>query len=165
MLTANARKLRPEPAPMVRIKKTKKVVINKKKIRRFFLIVGLIIFLTIINAIVQAFLAQIQFHLEEVRTEIKQADQRIGWLQCEVAERISLQKIERFALENKELFYDNGITNKNISKLNYSQNPIVPPSVLVLDSNLDSKEGNVAEKLTHWLSGLGRTLAGVDIFD
>lgn len=165
MLTANARKLLPEPVPMVRIKKTKKIMINRKKIRRFFLIIGFIILLTIINALVQAFSAQTHFHLEEVRAEIKKADQRIGWLQCEIAERISLQKIERVALENQELFCENDLDNETVPKLVLSQNPIVPPSVLALDSSLDLKEENIAEKITHWLSGLGRTLAGVDIFD
>ena len=163
MVTANAKKLVLEPVPKVRTRKIRKVVINMEKIRRFLRIGGLIILLAIINASIQALLAQKQFRIEEIQSEIKKLDQRIGWLQCDLADRISLQQIEKLALEQKEIGVDGKMEEH--SQLRLSQIPVVPPSVLILEPKANTPRKTGTTRITDWLSGFGRTLAGEDFLD
>ena len=163
MVTANAKKLVLEPVPKVRTRKIRKVVINMEKIRRFLRIGGLIILLVIINASIQALLAQKQFRIEEIQSEIKKLDQRIGWLQCDLADRISLQQIEKLALEQKEIGVDGKMEEH--SQLRLSQIPVVPPSVLILEPKANTPRKTGTTRITDWLSGFGRTLAGEDFLD
>lgn len=164
MVTANARNLSSEPLPEVRIRKFRKVVINKEKVRRLIWIGGLIILLTMFNAVIQAFLAQQQFHLEEINSELKKVDSRIGWLQCELADCISLQYIEKLALNNQEQSANYEHTDEQgFPQLLLSPNLALPPSILNLEDY--SQGGNMVAKITDWLSGLGRTLAGGDFIN
>ncbi len=160
MVTAKARQFSPEPLPEVRSRPLKKVVIDKKKLRRLLWLGGFIIFLIIANAIMQALLAQQQFRLAELQSELKKIDRRIGWLQCELADHLSLQYIEELALNGQgQLAADQVPVSSSYQQL-LPPNPILPPSLLELDDYLP--EGSMATRLTGWLSGLGRTLAGVD---
>ncbi|NLW55397.1 MAG: hypothetical protein GX050_02025 [Firmicutes bacterium] len=161
MVTAKARDFTPEPLPEVRSREVKKVVINKKKLRRLLWIGGFILLLTMANAIIQALLAQQQFQLAELQSELKKIDRRIGWLQCELADHLSLQYIEQLALNNQEqLAYLGDLDEPSFPQLHLPPNPVLPPSLLELEEYLP--EGNMVARITDWLSGLGRTLAGVD---
>ena len=163
MVTANARKLVLEPVPKVRTRKIRKVVINMEKIRRFLRIGGLIILLVIINASIQALLAQKQFRIEEIQSEIRKLDRRIGWLQCDLADRISLQQIEKLVLKDeKEIGIDGKMEDHSVSQFHLSQTPVLPPSVLILDPKVNTPRKTGTTRITDWLSGFGRTLAGED---
>ena len=156
MVRASARQLTPESGSKGYMRKTKKVVINLHKVRRFLRVGGLIFFLTMANASIQALVAQTQFHLEEVRSELRIVDQRIGWLQCELAAQTTQQQIDRLALGEKHTAH---METKALSSSQFASTLVLPPSILNLDQAHSTPRETVTAKIYHWWSGIGRTLA------
>ena len=156
MARATAKQISFDSESKVTTRKTKKVVLNLDKVRRFLRVGGLIFFLTMANASIQALVAQTQFHLEEVRSEMRTVDQRIGWLQCELAAQISQQQIERLALSEETT--DNRDTQA-LSRNQVASQLVLPPSILNLDPAPNTSGETVTAKIYHWWSGIGRTLA------
>jgi hypothetical protein len=157
MTRAIAKQLTPENGSIVTRRKTKKVVLNLDKIRRFIRVGGIIILLTMGNASIQALVAKTQFRLEEVQSEMRTLDQRIGWCQCELAAQISQQQIHRLVLSEQE-------TTDNMEQEAPSQGQVatqlvLPPSILNLDVAPSPPGETVTTKIHHWWSGIGRTLA------
>lgn len=154
MLRAGAKRLSPEPTPQVPIKKVKKVVINLDQVRRVLRVGGLIVVLTMVNASIQALVAQTQYRLKEVQAEIQVVDQKIGWLQFELASHISQQQIARLAWDRGE-----GEQMERNASVHLPPNLVLPPSILNIDPVDRRPEKTVTAKFYDWVSGIGRTLA------
>lgn len=156
MVRAIVKQLTLETGSKVARRKTKKVVLNLDKIRSFIRVGGIIILLTMGNASIQALVAKTQFRVAEVQSEMKLVDQRIGWLQCELAARISQQQIEQLVLSEQTT--DN-MEREALSHSQVASQLVLPPSILNLDSAPSPPGETVTAKIYHWWSGIGRTLA------
>ncbi|NLC52372.1 MAG: hypothetical protein GX770_00185 [Firmicutes bacterium] len=154
MIRACARSLTPDSPPKVRTKKVKKVIINIDQVRRVLRVAGLVVILTMANASIQALVAQTQYHLKEVHAEIQVVDQKIGWLQCEMASRITQQQIARLSRDREEA---NQREQTALARL--SPSLVLPPTVLTIDPTTPFPEKTVTAKIYDWVSGVGRTLA------
>ena len=154
MIRACARSLTPDSPPKVRTKKVKKVIINIDQVRRVLRVAGLVVILTMANASIQALVAQTQYHLKEVQAEIQVVDQKIGWLQCEMASRITQQQIARLSRDREEA---NQREQTALARL--SPSLVLPPTVLTIDPTTPFPEKTVTAKIYDWVSGVGRTLA------
>lgn len=154
MIRASARRLTPDPPPKVRTKKVRKVTINMEQVRKVLRVGGLFVVLTLANASIQALVAQTQYHLKEVQAEIQVVDQKIGWLQYELASHLSQQQIARLSREREE-------TNQKEEKAlaHHSPSLVLPPTVLKIDPATPLPEKTLSAKLYEWVSGMGRTLA------
>jgi len=108
------------------------------------------------NASIQALVAQTQYRLAGIQAELKTVDQQIGWLQWELASRVSRQQVEKFAAK-EETIDDMSKPGDSLSQL--APNLILPPSILLDDPSATSTEQTVTAKIYDWVSGIGRTLA------
>ena len=154
MIRACARSLTPDSPPKVRTKKVKKVIINIDQVRRVLRVAGLVVILTMANASIQALVAQTQYHLKEVQAEIQVVDQKIGWLQCEMASRITQQQIARLSRDREE-----ANQREQTALAHLSPSLVLPPTVLTIDPTTPFPEKTVTAKIYDWVSGVGRTLA------
>ena len=154
MIRASARRLTPDPSPKVRTKKVKKVIINMDQIRRVLRVGGLFVVLTMANASIQALVAQTQYHLKEVQAEIQVVDQKIGWLQYELASHLSQRQIARLTWDREEI----NQAEQNVL-VHVPPSLVLPPTVLNIDPATPLPEKTLSAKLYEWVSGMGRTLA------
>ncbi|NLW60318.1 MAG: hypothetical protein GX073_08280 [Firmicutes bacterium] len=154
MIRAGASRSTPAPPPQVRTKKVRKVVINLDQVRRVLRVGGLFVVLTLANASIQALVAQTQYHLKEVQAEIQVVDQRIGWLQYELAAHITQQQFARLSQEQEATDQEEQKTLVHLSP-----NLVLPPSILSIDPATSLPEKTIPEKIYDWVSGMGRALA------
>ncbi|WP_231133385.1 hypothetical protein [Capillibacterium thermochitinicola] len=138
----------------MRTKKVKKVIINMDQVRNVLRVGGLFVVLTMANASIQALVAQTQYHLKEVQAEIQTVDQKIGWLQYELAGHLSQQQIARLTRGREEA----GQREQN-AQVQLSPNLVLPPNILSIDPATPLPQKTITAKIYDWVSGMGRTLA------
>ncbi|NLY89103.1 MAG: hypothetical protein GX085_05725 [Firmicutes bacterium] len=142
----------------VKIRKTYRLKINKKKLLGRVRIVAFLFLLMTANILVQAMLAQSQHRLAVVRGEIEEMEKEIGRLQYELADLSSSQRIEVIAVNVLGM---KPAENDGRQLLAYTPALSETPEITLFmqaPAYLGMERG-VLQKVADWLSGAGRVMA------
>jgi len=160
MLTARAEDLYYPASRRIKVRRIRRV--NKKRLFTLVRVTGLLLCLMTANILVQALLAQTQQQLHKVENEIKEVEKDIGRLQYDLANLSSSGRIETIALNTLGMKATGIINDPQLAGLS----PVVPetPEITLYMQGSDTGGLNrgVVERISGWLSGVGRTLAGAE---
>jgi cell division protein FtsL len=126
--------------------------------------VGAFFLLILVNLIIQAMIAQTQYRINMRQNEINALERRVNLIYLKLADLGSDKRIERIAEEKLEMhpahadeiaFIPVGRregTSLNHSKRNHSD--------LLMAQLDDLDQPGFGQRISEWMQGLGRTLAG-----
>lgn len=158
MLTAKAEDLYYPASRRVRVRRIRRF--NRKKLFNLVRVTGLLLCLMTANTLVQALLVQTQQQLHKVENEIKEVEKTIGHLQYDLANLSSSGRIETIALNNLGMKPTGILTNTQLAGLSPSVLETPEITLFMQGSEAGGLNQGVVERISEWLSGVGRTLAG-----